>query len=119
MSRSVDAWMRASVLALLLACLLGGCLGETARRETLLPAMRTAWVGVRADAQAGGATESVLAALDEALAAGDPVAVQLAWPPVAAAARASLAGLSTGLAEFRGERIDQFQRAVEALNHGQ
>lgn len=104
-------WLVVALLAINLA----GCLGDAARRNSLLPAMRTAWVGVRADAVAGGATDETLVRMDEALAVGDGLAVQLAWPPIEAAARASLAGVSVELAQFRGERIDQFTRAVEAL----
>ena len=111
--------MRRTLLTLLTLLTVGGCLGDAARQRTLLPAMRSAWVGVRADAASGGATDAVLTAMDEALASGEPLAVQLAWLPVMASAQASLAGLSDGLAEFRGQRIDQFNRAVEALNgHG-
>jgi hypothetical protein len=109
-----------TIVFLLAVLPLGGCLSSAARERALLPAMRQAWVGVRADALAGGATEAELTRMDESLVYGMPAAIAAAWPPVEAAARAALTGMSPGLAEFRGERIEKFTEAVEALSgHGE
>ena len=72
--------MKSILLALLVMLSSSSCLTPQVRDKTLLPAIQTAWVGVRADAEyaaADGPISSDLEAWDAAVEAGDFAALDV------------------------------------------
>lgn len=122
--------MRATRLHGLLACValvvslapLVGCAGKQARQNTLLPAIRLAWDGVRNDAEFGGAEPVALGEMNQAVLEGEALALQAAWPPVESAAmrgiEQQLAEQKVGPigAELKFERVRNMDEAIERMN---
>ena len=74
-------------VGLLLVLLVAACTGNAARQHALLPTLRTSWTSIRvevlreADVVQHATGAAVVAAADEALAAGDPIKVAAVdWP---------------------------------------
>ena len=118
--------MKSLLVALLVgvAVLVGvGCAGQQAREHVLLPAMKQAWPGIKADAKRGGAEERVLKQFESALLQGDRLAVSARWPGIATSAqegidvRVEAGEISEGVAKSLRERVRKFGNAVQSM-HG-
>ena len=120
-NRTSTALTYASVWAVALslaAC--PSCTGMTARQKALLPTMRIAWAGVKADIERGEPQLTVeLEALDSALLNGNVAAARaVSWAALAATANAGITKrvaegkLSDGAALSLRERIRAFGDAL-------
>lgn len=108
--------------------LLVACAAPERAREALVPNLRSEWPVLRPLAELGAprvpAAVPAIPQVDAALAAGDGTALQTAWPPVEAAARAGVdvrleaRQLGPNGADLARNHITQFSRAVSRLAGG-
>lgn len=122
-----------SILALAALCTFG-CLAVKARENALLPAMRTAWVGVRGNIELGiqdahlddpSAPLAAVGALDSALTAGDELRLSVApWELLEPYGQRGIdSKLTRGdvtepVATSLRERLRQFGRALSKFKVG-
>lgn len=119
----------AGAVAVILAA---ACIGARARQRVMLPSLQTAWASIRVEvehevaAQHHPTGEVQMAAADEALDAGDPIAVaKVDWTlldqlAAADAVRRKAAGLiGPGVVLSLAERRARFAEAVASFTRGQ
>ncbi len=110
---------------LIMCLLLTSCLAARVEDKTLLPAVQSAWPGVRADIEmdpAEAVSDADLAFATAAIVAGDRTGIRaIAWAPMDASASAGIAfrvssgEIGAGVAQSLNERLIQFRSAILEL----
>lgn len=114
------------VLPMLLALLVASCTANRVQDRTLLPAVQSAWPGVREEIEAAPPAVEVSAVeldlVEERLMSGQRVRIrQIEWLPLEVAAQAGIEQqildgvISEGVALSLRERLDRFRDALLEL----
>lgn len=111
------------LLPLLSMAVATSCVGHRARTNVLLPAMRQAWPGVRADAEQSPTLNDhlVLDEFEASLNEGAALAVFTQWPMIQFHAleginhRVESGSIGEGVAASLRERVRQFDQSVSTL----